>query len=90
MTVVLGVLAALGWFLLLRQGRITGAWIEEVVALRAEALGYREAALHNKAAAEELEEQGEALTYELALLRSACFTMPADPDGAPGELDVRA
>jgi hypothetical protein len=80
---ILGGLGLLGWLLFVRQIRMTSAWIDSDYEQRHMAEGFRLAALENKEACE-------ALTYELALLRSAVFTMPADPDGEPGELDVRA
>lgn len=82
LTWVVGGLAVLGWALLLRQGRITGAWIEECCDIRAQALGFKEAALENY-------DTCEALTYEVALLRSAVYTTSPGAD-EPGELDIRA
>jgi hypothetical protein len=84
LTWVIGGLAVVGWALLLRQGRITGSWVQEVYESRCEAEGYKEAALENYRTCE-------SLTYEVALLRSAVHTVGGGVDGdEPGELDIRA
>lgn len=66
------------------------AWEQLADTALARGEGYRQAALHNKGAAEELEARVEALTYEVALLRAAVHTLPGPGSDEPGELDVRA
>jgi hypothetical protein len=75
------------------RGRSRRASLWQALA-ESEALadGYREGALYNKRCAEELEEQGERLAYEVALLRSAVWLGDGGwgDEERPGELDVRA
>ena len=88
-------LVVAGWavslaLLWLRSRSHTTSLLTDLMEVGALAEGYKQAALFNKQAAEDLDEQVTSLTYELSLLRSAVFTLPGEGSDEPGSLDLRA
>lgn len=87
--VVVAWAVSLAW-VLLRSRSHTTALLTDLMEVGALAEGYKQAALFNKQAAEELDEACTALQFELSLLRSAVFTLPGEGSDEPGALDLRA